>query len=201
MLFRSGYWRAIRAEANDRDLGVLIAGGFALFFVKQGLKAYLPVFVVESVGASVSVAGLILGAYGLVRVAIAPLAGPLTARIGRKYALLAALSAIVAGIAAVPLSGTVALLVGIVSVFAAGEAIFNPALSSAVADLAGDDHRGGIMSGLASLKSLANTLSPAVLGVVLGLAGFTAMFFLAAGVGLVYGAGVFALLDRTRVDA
>lgn len=48
------YWTAVRSEAADRTLGALLFGGFALFFLKQGIKAYMPVFIVQELGADVS---------------------------------------------------------------------------------------------------------------------------------------------------
>lgn len=193
------YWRAIRAEANDRNLAVLIFGGFTLFFVKQGLKTYVPVVVVRAIGADVSTAGLVLGVYGAIRVLVSPFAGTATARIGRKHALLGSLIAIVVGTVLVPFAGSVPALIGIVGGYAVGEALFHPVLSSGVADLASDEHRGGIMSGLATLQSIANTLSPVVIGVLIAVSGFVAAFGAVAAVGAVYGVGLLFLVDRDAI--
>lgn len=190
------YWQSISAEANDQDLLVLVFGGFALFFIKQGLKTYVPVFIVRALGASVSTAGLVLGVYGAVRVVIAPLTGITTAKIGRKYVLLGALLALVVSTALIPFAGSIRALIASVGLFAIGEALFNPTLSSGVADLAGDEHRGGIMSGLATLKSIANTLSPAIVGVLITLGGFVAGFGALVAVGIAYGVGLVFLCDR-----
>lgn len=156
----------------------------------------MPVFIVRAFGASVSTAGLVLGVYGAVRVVIAPLAGITTAKIGRKYVLLGALLTLVVSTALIPFAGSIQALIVAVGLFAVGEALFNPTLSSGVADLAGDEHRGGIMSGLATLKSIANTLSPAIIGVLITLGGFVAGFGALVIVGIVYGAGLVFLCDR-----
>lgn len=193
------YWRSIRAEANDRDLVVLSLGGFTLYFVKQSLKTYVPVFVVQALGASVSTAGLVLGAYGAVRVLVAPTTGLATARVGRKYVLLGALLALIGGTALVPYTDSVRTLIVAVCLFAAGEALFAPSLSSGVADLASDEHRGGIMSGLATLRSIANTISPPSIGVLITIYGFAAGFGVLVAVGVVYGVGLLFLCDRRAV--
>jgi MFS family permease len=193
------YWRSIRAEANDRTLLVLVLGGFALFFVKQGMKAYVPVFAVDSLGAGLSAGGLILGVYGGVRVLVAPATGLATARFGRKAVLLWGLLGIVLSTALIPVTDTVRALVLVIGLFAAGEALFNPSLSSGVADLAGDEHRGGIMSGLATLKSTANTISPALIGFLIAGFGFTAGFGALVAVGVVYGAGLLLFGERRAI--
>jgi MFS family permease len=190
------YWQSIRTEANDRSLLVLVLGGFALFFIKQGMKAYVPVFAVDSLGAGLSAGGLILGVYGGVRVLVAPLTGVATARFGRKAVLLMGLLGVVLGTALIPVTESVRALLVVIGLFAAGEALFNPSLSSGVADLAGDDHRGGIMSSLATLKSIANTISPALIGVLIAGFGFTAGFGTLVVVGIAYGTGLLLFGER-----
>ena len=194
-----GYWASIKSEANDRNLLLLLCGGFALFFVKQGMKAYVPVYLVSAMGGDVATAGLVFGVYGAVRVPFAPLSGPVTERIGRKYTLVLAAATIAVGVSIIPAATGLPLLLVAVSVFAVGEAVFNPVVSSGVADLTRDDTRGGIMSGLASLKSTANALSPAVVGLLVALSGFTVAFVATAVVAVVYGVCVLLLVDPRAV--
>lgn len=193
------YWRSIRAEATDRTLLILVFGGFALFFVKQGMKAYLPVFAVQSLGAGVSAGGFILGVYGGVRVLVAPTTGIATARLGRKSVLLVGLLILVVSTALIPVSGSVRELVAVIGLFAVGEALFNPSLSSGVADLSSDEHRGGIMSGLASLKSIANTISPALIGVLIAAFGFGVGFGALVVIGAAYGLGLLVVGNRRAI--
>lgn len=182
-----GYLQTVFSEAADRDFAYLIVGGFTLFFVKRGMKTFVPVFIVATLGADASMAGLILGVYGSVRILVAPLSGSLTAMFGRDWVLLGSLGILVSGTAFIPFSANVLWLGLTVAVFAGGEAIFNPVLNNTVADFADDDSRGGLMSGLQSFKSIANTVSPVVLGFVLAISGFTGLFFTAAAVGSIYG--------------
>lgn len=193
------YWRAIRVEADDQNLIILIFGGFVLYFIKQGMKVYVPVFVVRVLSADISTAGLVLGIYGAVRVIVSPFAGTVNARTGRKYALLGSLIMIVVSTALIPSAESISILIAAVGVFAVGEGLFNPILNSGVADLADDEHRGGIMSSLAMLKSIANTLSPAVIGVLITIGGFVAAFGTVAVVGSIYGLGLFLLFGRDSV--
>lgn len=194
------YWGAIRTEAADRTLGVTLLGGFTLFFLKQGMKAYVPVFVVQVLGATTSTAGFVLGVYGGIRVLIAPFAGPLSKRTGRKYGLIGTLLILGFSIAVVPFTSSVVALSVAISTFAIGEAVFNPILKSSVADLASDDNRGGIMGSLSMLSATANTVSPAVVGFLVVISGFEAAFLLPAIVSFAYAGFVYLLVERARID-
>lgn len=195
------YWGAIRAEATDRTLGVTLLGGFTLFFLKQGTKAYVPVFVVQVLGSTTSTAGFVLGIYGATRVVVAPFSGSLTKRTGRKLGLVGALVALGGATAAIPFTGSVEVLTVVVSAFAVGEAVFNPVLSSSVADLASDENRGGIMGGLSMLKSAANATSPAIVGLAVVTSGFEAAFLLPAAVCFAYAAVAYLLIEPGRLDS
>lgn len=194
------YWVAVRSEAADRTLGVTMLGGFTLFFLKQGTKAYVPVFMVQVLGSTTSTAGLVLGVYGATRVLIAPLSGPISERTGRKYGMIGALILLGTATVAIPYASSVAALGVIVSAFAVGEAVFNPVLSSSVADLASDENRGGIMGGLSMLKSVANAASPAVVGLLVVLSGFQGAFLVPALVAFAYAGMAYLLIDGRRLD-
>lgn len=195
------YWAAVRAEAADRTLAVTLLGGFTLFFLKQGTKAYVPVFVVSVLGSTTSTAGFVLGVYGATRVLVSPLSGPITERTGRKLGLVGALVVLAVATAAIPFSGDVWVLVVAMSAFAVGEAVFNPVLSSSVADLSSDENRGGIMGGLATLKSTANTISPAVVGLLVVASGFEAAFLLPAALSFAYAVVALLLIEPGRLDS
>lgn len=180
------YWGAIRREAADRAFGLFLAGGFAVFFAKQAVKTFVPVFVTASLGASVTTAGLVLGFYGVMRAVTAPFAGTVLARFGRRATLLAAVVSSAAGTALIPFTGGVPALVVAVGLYTVGEAIFNPVLNDATAAFAAAEHRGGLMSGMGMFKTVGITASPAILGAVIAVSGYRTGFLLAAGVVAVY---------------
>lgn len=184
------YWRTIRVEAADRTLVLLLGGGFALFFVKQAVRTFVPVFVVGSLGMSVASAGAVLSVYGGVRVLVSPLAGTVLARAGRRRTMLGALAVGAGGIAVIPFTTDTLQLSATVGVYAVGEATLNPVLNDAVAAFAADERRAGIMSSLQILKNVALTLAPALLGGIIAVAGFESAFLFAAGIALAYAVGV-----------
>lgn len=188
------YRAAITAEAADRALLVLVAGGFAVFFLKIGVLTYLPLLAVRSLGTSGTVAGLVVSLLGAVRLVSPPLAGAVIERVPRRWSLAGAIGLGVAGAAAMPAAPDVAWLGVAVIVYGVGIALAQPLLNDGVALRAADEHRGGIVSGLNVMKNVANMGAPAVLGLVLAAGGFDAVFRAAAAVAAVYGVTVLALL-------
>ncbi len=179
------YWRSIW-QAADSKLGVLIAGGFTLFFLKGGFRTFLPVFVVSELGLTATAAGTILGVYGGTRVLISPLSGSVMARLGRKRTMVVTTCVAAVGMGAIPFALDLWAL-GVATVgYAVGEALLNPVVNDAVAAFADDDQRAGIMSGLQVLKNVALTIAPVVMGTIIGFAGFSVAFLVAAAVGFGY---------------
>lgn len=194
------HWVAIRAEATDRTLGVTLVGGFAFAFLKQGMKAYVPVYIVQILGGTTSTAGFVLGIYGATRILVAPASGPLSKRTGRKYGLIGALLLLGVSMAVIPFTHNFISLSVVIIVFAIAEATFNPILKSSIADLASADNRGGIMGSSTMLVATASTISPAIIGFLVVLSGFETAFVLAAIISFAYAGFVFVLVERARID-
>lgn len=185
------YWRSIW-HAADSKLGVLIMGGFTLFFLKGGFRTFLPVFVVSELGLTATAAGTILGVYGGTRVLVSPLSGSVMARLGRKRTMVVTTCIAAIGMAAIPFALSL-WTVGVATVgYAVGEALLNPVVNDAVAAFAADDQRAGIMSGLQVLKNVGLTIAPVVMGTVIGLAGFKSAFLVAAAIGIGYALAIAA---------
>lgn len=180
------YGQSIRSAA-DGTLALLFAGGFTLFFLKAGLRTFLPVFVVTGLGSTVVAAGTVLGVYGGTRVVVSPLAGSIMLRFGRKGAMTLGVGLAAVGVASIPFALNLWLLAGAVCCFAVGEATLNPVVNDAVATFAADDQRAGIMSGLQICKNGALAVAPAAMGAIIAAAGFASAFGVAAALALGYG--------------
>lgn len=182
----SSYIDALRNELTDWNIRILMFGGFTVFFFKYAILTYVPLYAVRTLGVSVFLAGLLLSVRGIVRTVVAPLAGRLIERLSRRTALLGAITVGGIGTIFIPLAPSFEWLVVAMAVYSAGDGIFSPMLNDGVAALASDERRGGVVSALNVLKMVANTSSPAFFGLVLGVAGFTAMFVLAGLIAIVY---------------
>lgn len=188
------YTRSIAAEIDDRDLLVLLLAGFSLHLVKTGVRTYIPLFAVRSLGASAAIGGAMLSVRGAVRVVSAPASGKIVALGSTKFALLGGTALGVAGTALIPYMPTIGWLVVAVAIYSVGDAVFSTVLNDAVARRAAPEHRGGVVSGMNGLKNIGNTVAPALFGLFLAFSGFEGLFLAIAVSGLAYVVVGWALL-------
>lgn len=180
------YARSIYAEIDDRNVLVLLFAGFALHLVKTGVRTYIPLFAVRSLGASAAIGGAMLSVRGAVRVVAAPATGSIVAASTTKFGLLGGVLVGVIGTAMIPYSPTIAWLAVAVAVYSVGDALFSTVLNDAVARGAAPEHRGGVVSGMNGLKNVGNSVAPALFGLFLAVGGFDALFLAIAVSGLAY---------------
>jgi predicted MFS family arabinose efflux permease len=180
------YLRALRSELTDRNLRILMVGGFTVFFFKYAILTYAPLYAVRELGVSVFLAGLLISLRGVARTIVAPLAGKLSSDISRRGTLLGAITVGAGGTLAFPFAPDFAWLMGAMFVYSVGDGLFSPILNDGVAALASDQRRSGVVSALNVLKMAANTSSPAFFGLVLAVSDFSVMFVLAGLLGLAY---------------
>lgn len=181
------YTHTLRGELTDFGVALLVTGGGARDFVKYAVLTFVPLFAVQSLGASFAAAGATLSARGISGLIAAPLAGPLTATFGRKQVLVGAFGITAGGTVLIPAVPNVLALGVLVGVFGAGDALFSATIKDAVTDATTDEYRAGVISAMSMLKKLAKALSPAFFGVVLAVVGFDTLFFLAAAIAVGYG--------------
>lgn len=186
------YGSAIRAEVADADVAILLLGGFFQGFSYYAILTFVPLFAVNSLSASVFLAGTVLSTRGIARIVLSPATGFILTRISRKNALLVTLVVSAIGTALIGVAPTVLWLAVLVSVFGIGDALFTPVHRDAITDLASDDRRAGVVSGMMILRQFGTTISPAFFAIVLTFAGFAPVFYIAGGVYLAYAVLVLA---------
>lgn len=180
------YGDALRRELADPNLDLLVLGGFVRGFVRFAVLTFVPLFAVRALGASLFQGGAILSVRGLGYVLVSPLAGRVVARLDRKRGLVGALSVCALSLVTIPFAPDLRALVGLVFLYAVGDALFDPVTKDAVTAMARPDYRAGVVNALYVAKRTAQTISPAAFGFVLALAGFDALFVLAGLVVAVY---------------
>lgn len=190
----ANYGRSLRAEITDIDTAVLISGGFARDFVRYAVLTFVPLFAVRSLDASFAAAGAALSIRGIAYIVLSPFAGSISARLSHRGALLLALALTGGGSLLIPFAPSVLVLVGIMGIYSVGDSIFSPVIKDAVTAATTDEYRSGVVGGMQLLKYGAQTASPAVFGLVLAVAGFEALFWLAAATSGIYAAAVVAFL-------
>lgn len=180
---------------HDRNLLLLILGGFTLFFVKFGMYTVLPLLATRVVGLGPSTVGLLFSLIGLVRVLMSPQAGRVAAWLPRKTGFVLTMSVVAAGMGLFALATTLAGLVAAVITYAVGMSLFNPTLNDTVTAAAPADNRAGVVSALQASKNFANTIGPAAASVLLAATDFRTVFIAATAVAFVYVGLVVAGLD------
>lgn len=181
------YANAIRVEVTDADLTILLAGGFFQGFSYYAILTFVPLFAVDSLQATVFLAGAVLSARGVARIVLSPATGWILTFVSRKTALVGSLLITVAGTVLIGYSPSVLWLAGLIGLFGIGDALFTPVHRDAITDLSSDERRGGVVSGMLILRQIGTTLSPPAFGLVLVVASFDSIFLLAGLIYLVYG--------------
>ena len=185
--------RAIWTETDDAESRTLLLGGFTRDFIRLTVMTFVPLFAVQSLGATPLQAGLAVSMRGVPRVVVSPLAGSIVGRFSQRSALVGAFGFAAVGALAISFAPSVPVLWGLVVLYGAGDSLLAPVLKSAVADLTTEEYRAGVINGLQVLKSTAQSIAPVLFGAVLALAGFEAVFLTVGAVGLCY-VGALAVL-------
>jgi MFS family permease len=180
------YAAAIRVEVTDLDMAILLVGGFFQGFSYYALLTYTPLFAVEDLGTSVFLAGAVLSARGVARIVLSPATGLVLQHVSRRTALVGSLAITAVGLGAIGVTSSVLWLGALIGIFGIGDALFTPVHRDAITDLASEQRRGGVVSGMLILRQLGTTVSPPLFGLVLVVADYGSLFALAALVYLVY---------------
>ena len=189
------YARDVAGEIGDRHLLLLVVGAFITYFSRYALLTYLPVFVVQDLGETATVGGILLSIVGVCRLVVPVAAGGPIGRLSAKTALLGALAGIAGTIAALAVVANV-YLAGVVTVgYGVSTAIFLPVINDTVASMASKGQRASVVNTMELGKIVASAVSPAVFGVVLGLTGYATVFVLAGAV-----LGAFTLAAAVLLD-
>lgn len=185
------YLSRIRTEVSSINTSILVSGEGIRDFVRYALLTFVPLFAVRSLDASFAAAGSVLAARGIAYILISPMSGIAVRRFSRKQVLIGALFLSGGSIVAMPLASSVLWLALLLGLYTFGDSMFSPVIKDSVAGLASDKRRGGIISTMNLLKYGGQTVSPTFFGFVLAIGGFAPVFYIAAGVAVIYGSILF----------
>ncbi|MFB6097073.1 MAG: MFS transporter [Haloferacaceae archaeon] len=189
------YVRTIADSLQDRNVAVLVLGGFTLFFTRYGLFTIVPLLATRRLGASVAALGLALSLVGIVRVVVSPLSGKFVSVVSRKQAFALTMGVVALSMAMLTVVGDMRGLAAALVVFSVGMALFNTVLNDTITTAADARNRAGVVSSVQTAKGVANTTSPTVFTAVLAFGGFLQVFALASAVALGYVLLVVVALD------
>ena len=135
---------------------------------------------------------------GSARILLSPTTGWFLRYLSRRVALVLTLAVTAVGTGLIGVAPSVAWLVVLVGVFGVGDALFTPVHRDAITDLASDERRAGVVSGMLILYRFGATIAPILLAAVLALAGYGALFLVAGGFYALYALLVLAFFGVGR---
>jgi MFS family permease len=191
--FRSG----IGEVARDR-LVVITSGAQAAQFVLNGsLNAFLPLYGRDVVGLTTPQLGWLFGIQTVTTLAIRPLIGFMSDRAGRRWVIVAGLTACSVAVLAMSAATDVWTLVAAVVAYAAGVATTTAAASAFITDVTRRARYGAAHGVFGTIYDIGDALGPIAAGLLVATVGYARMFQTLALVGLTM-AIVFSFASRSR---
>lgn len=142
-------------------LGGLLAATTIIVAAVALLQTALAIWSADRLGVGPRTLGYLYGFMGLISAAIQGGAtGWLTRRFGAEQLTRSGALLCGVGLALVPFTGSLPLLLGALAVFSCGSALFNPSMSGLIAGTAAPHERGGVLGAYQAMASLGRVLGP-----------------------------------------
>lgn len=162
-----------------------------VYAVTYGLKAFLPLFVVQAAGFTWLDAGLFFTVQEAAHMAMRPVGGRIGDRIGYLPGIAGGIAVIAAALLWLPgVSGAVALL-AVAAISGIGQGLIFPSTVAMVGNAVGAGHLGLGLGIYGTLKNLGKVTGPLVAGVLLEIMPYEALFRTLAGLAIVASIAVY----------
>ena len=165
---RSYHRRLVRQLRRPQLFALLVAyaGPAFLYF---GFQAYVSVHIVRVIGGSPSLAGAVVAIFSIVYAGISTQAGRTTTRFGNRYRPLVGSNILMAaGLGIFAFAPSLPFSIAGAIVFGTGYGLTSSLYRSLLPELSPRDLRGGIVSSAETLSRFGATISPIILGLVIG---------------------------------
>jgi MFS family permease len=169
-----------------RERAILVASAtHATYYIVSGtMSAFLPLLARDRLGMSPAAIGLLFGAQTLVTLAIRPLIGMASDRLGRRAAIAAGLTTCAIGVGGVAVAASMSALSVAVLIYAGGVATTTAATSAYITDVAPRARFGAAHGVFGTIYDIGDASGPLVGGLLVGLLGYAATFQIMAAVSL-----------------
>lgn len=164
------------------------------------LNAFLPLFALEVHGLGASQVGWLFAAQTMTTLAVKPLVGMLSDRVGRRSVIVAGLGICSGAVYLLAAAAGVPGLVAAVLVYAAGVAITSAATTAYITDLSGRARYGAAHGLFGTIYDVGDALGPIAAGFLVAGVGYAHMFQILAGIALA-AAVVFHAATRSAAGA
>jgi len=175
----------MRRKLVTPTFALVVASTFAYFLGVGILLPTLPRFIEGPLRGSDFAVGVSVGAFSLSAVLLRPLAGRAGDRRGRRPLIVGGSAIVTASVLGYHLAHTIPILVIFRLIAGVGEALFFTGAASAVTDLAPEERRGEAVSFFSLALYGGMSFGPFIGESVLGHGRFSAVWYLAAGFGVV----------------
>ena len=168
----------VRDALSHRTYRAALLSNFSNGWAVYGVRvALVPLFVVEALRSTQSMAGVALSVFAVGNAAVLMLSGRISDQRGRKPMVLLGLVVSAAGSASLGFSDSVVWFLGASLVAGIGAGLLNPAQNAAVADVVGSKGRGGtVLAGFQMSADVGAILGPLVAGVIADVVSFQMAF-------------------------
>ena len=187
------------AEVGCDRLVLVTSGAQAAQFVLNGtLNAFLPLYGREVLGLAVTELGWLFGVQTLTTLAVRPVIGYLSDRLGRRWVIVTGLVVCSAAVLLVSVATNVSEIVTAVLAYAGGVATTTAGTSAYITDMTRRARYGAAHGVFGTIYDVGDALGPIVAGVLVAAVGYTRMFQIMAAVAFTMTAA-FAVASKTGV--
>ncbi len=159
-------------------LAILLGIYFAGYFVFVGMESMLALWSRAALGLGPRDVGLLMAFAGICMAAVqGGLLGRLAARFGEARLIVAGIAVMLAGLVAVPMAGSWAMLLPAMALLAVGQSFTNPSIQSLVSRVAPPDWKGGVLGAAQGAASIGRITGPLWAGMLYEQAGHDWPFF------------------------
>lgn len=194
-------WQSIASGVTEviaeRRILVASAAHSSYFMINGTLNAFLPLFAADRIGLDAAEIGWLFGLQTVTTLAVRPVIGAASDRLGRRGAITAGLIGCAASVLAISLSTSQAALSAAVLMYAVSVAVTTAATSAYITDVAPKSRYGAAHGVFGTIYDIGDAAGPLVGGLLVQRWGYSPTFQLMATLAGIT-AAAFALLSREK---
>jgi MFS transporter, DHA1 family, multidrug resistance protein len=192
--------QGIAEVGRDRLVLVTSAAHAAQFFMNGMLNAFLPLYCGDVLGLTVTELGWLFGLQTLTTIAVRPVLGFVSDRVGRRTVIVTGLTVCSGAVVLTSFATGLTTIVIAILIYAAGVAATTAATSAYITDVTRRARYGAAHGVFGTIYDVGDALGPIVGGLLVTAVGYAPTFRIMAGVAFTM-AIVFGVTTRARVSA
>ncbi len=164
---RKGRWQQFSEAVKRPQISLLVTLSFLATFVFAGMETTFAMWSRRKFGWGPEQNGYLFAFIGVVTAGIQGGAiGKLVKKFGERALIIQGAGAFTLGVALIPFSDTLGLLLVAMTIVSYGFSIINPSLNSLISQNAGNDEQGSILGVTRSATTMARVVGPACAGII-----------------------------------